>query len=185
MTKKRVKILLVALIFSLMVFLALRPRSRSAGVEVGEYAPNFSLPVFSLLPTGAGETVTLRNYRRHVVVLNFWATWCPPCVEETPSLEKFSEQMRDPGVQVIGVSVDEDPGAIQKFVADFHVTFPVARDPHQSLAARYGTFKFPESYILDRQGRLAEKIIGAIDWQDPRMMSFVRELARPGERPGP
>ncbi len=181
MTKKPVKTLLVALIFGLMVFLALRPSPRRVGVAVGEYAPNFSLPVLSILPTQAGETATLRNYRRHVVVLNFWATWCRPCVEETSSLEKFSEQMRDLGVQVIGASVDEDPGAIQKFVADFHVTYPIVRDPHWSLAARYGTFRFPETYIIDRDGRLAEKIIGATDWQDPRLISFVHELARPGQ----
>ncbi|HLW79741.1 MAG TPA: TlpA disulfide reductase family protein, partial [Terriglobia bacterium] len=83
---------------------------------------------------------------------------------------------------VIGVSVDQDEDQLKKFVADHGLTFPMARDPNQTLAGRYGTFKFPESYILDRDGRVAEKIVGEIDWQDPRILDFVAELAHPGER---
>jgi cytochrome c biogenesis protein CcmG, thiol:disulfide interchange protein DsbE len=94
-------------------------------------------------------------------------------------LERFAEQLRPDGTAVIGVSVDQDTDALAKFLAQYHTSFPIARDPDQALAARYGTFKFPETYILDRDGRLAEKIIGAIDWQDPRILEYVRALARP------
>ena len=116
-------------------------------------------------------------------MLNFWATWCPPCVEETPSLERFAEKAKPLGVVVLGVSVDTDLEALQKFVADYHLTFPIARDPSRALPARYGTFQFPETYILDRNGRVAEKIISNDDWDDPRMLSFVEALARPGQAP--
>ncbi len=142
--------------------------------QVGDSAPNFVLPAL-----GQGS-ITLREHRDRVVILNFWATWCPPCVEETPSLEKFAAQMRDAGMTVIGVSVDEDAAALAKFVADYRLSFPIARDPGQVIAGRYGSFKFPETYILDRHGRIAEKIIGAIDWQDPRIIGYVRELAKSG-----
>ncbi len=109
-------------------------------------------------------------------MLNFWATWCPPCVEETPSLEHFAQSLGGRGVQVIGVSVDEDPAALRKFVADYHLSYPIARDPGGELAARFGTFKFPETYIIDRRGKVAEKIIGAINWEDPRIIRFVESL---------
>jgi peroxiredoxin len=98
-------------------------------------------------------------------------------VEETPSLEKFAEQMRLRGVTVMGVSVDEDAAALQTFAAEQHLSFPILRDPNQSVANRYGTFKFPETYIIDQEGRVAEKLIGAVDWQDSRIVTFVQELA--------
>jgi peroxiredoxin len=113
-----------------------------------------------------------------VVVLNFWATWCPPCVEETPGLEKFAEQMHAQGVTVLSVSVDQDAAALQTFAAQQHLSFPIGRDPDQSVANRYGTFLFPETYIIDEDGRVAEKLIGPVDWQDPRIIRFVQELTR-------
>ncbi len=178
MSKRNVGlVVLVALIFISLVWWILRLRAGPPqGIAVGESAPSFELPVL-----GRG-TASLREHRRQVVVLNFWATWCPPCVEETPSLEQFAEQMHSQDVAVIGVSVDQDQAALEKFVADHHLTFPIARDPNQALAGRYGTFQFPETYILDRDGRVAEKIVGAIDWQDPRIIDFVHELAHPGQR---
>jgi peroxiredoxin len=115
-------------------------------------------------------------------VVNFWATWCPPCIEETPSLRRFSEILRDEGVIVVGVSVDEDPEVLRKFVAQYELSFPIARDPNRTVAARYGTFKFPETYIIDRSGRIAEKIVNAVDWEDARIVEFVRGLARAGAR---
>jgi peroxiredoxin len=191
-TKKR--LLAISLLVSLALvalLVALRPR-RMSPLEVGEMAPNFTLPALLTASADASASpshgkpasgyIRLGNYRRQVVLVNFWATWCPPCVEEAPSLEKFAEQMRSQGAIVIGVSVDQDRAALEKFVAHYQFSFPVARDPDQAVAARYGTFKFPETYIIDRDGRVAEKIVGALDWQDPRMVNYVRGLAGPGER---
>jgi peroxiredoxin len=104
-------------------------------------------------------------------------------VEETPSLEKLSAQLQPMGVEVIAVSVDQDPAALAKFIANYHLSFPVALDPDQTVASTYGTSVFPETYILDRQGRVAEKIIGGRDWEDPLMVSFVDSLARGGGSP--
>ncbi len=148
-------------------------RAPPAAVEVGQPAPDFTVPGFP------GGEVSLGKLRGRVVLVNFWATWCPPCVEESPSLEKLAAQMRDQGVDVLGVSVDQDAAALQKFIDRFHLTFTIGRDPNQELAHRYGTFKYPETYIVDRDGRVAEKIIGGTDWQDPRMLAFVRSLAHP------
>ncbi len=170
-----VKILALVVILGGAILLAVHLRSPHA-VEIGESAPDFTLPALSQ------GNLSLHDFGKHVVVLNFWATWCPPCVEETPSLEKFAEEMQHQGVTVMGVSVDQDTQALESFRAAQHVSFPILRDPDQALANRYGTFKFPETYIIDNQGRVAEKLIGAVDWQDPRIVSFVQELA--GKREG-
>ena len=160
-------------------FFVLHRESRLSGIEVGQAAPDFSVPSFP------GGQATLHDRRGRVLLVNFWATWCPPCVEESPSLQKFAELMRNQGVEVMGISVDQDPVILQKFIDQFHLTFTIGRDPNQELAHRYGTFKYPETYIVDRDGRVAEKIIGAIDWQDPRIIAFVRDLAHPGGAAAP
>jgi peroxiredoxin len=171
------KVLLFALIVAGALFFALRQRPTQP-IAIGGRAPDFTLPTLSSRP------IALHDLRKRVVVLNFWATWCPPCVEETPSLEKFTEQVREQGVIVIGVSVDQDSAALQKFVNQARLSFPIARDPYQSVAARYGTYKFPETYIIDRDGRVAEKVIGPTNWQDPRIITFVADLSRGLVHPG-
>ncbi len=157
------------------VYFALRQR-QARPLAIGDSAPDFSVPA---VPSGS---LNLKNYRGQVVVLNLWATWCPPCVEETPSLEQFAEKMRDRGVIVLSVSVDEDQNALQDFIQKNHISYPVGRDPDRSLAARYGTFQFPETYILDHRGLVAEKVVGAADWDDPRIQDFVLDLARGSNR---
>jgi peroxiredoxin len=164
------KILALLLILGGAVIFALRLR-QPRPVDVGERAPDFTLPALTR------GSLSLHDFSRQVVVLNFWATWCPPCVEETPGLEKFAEQVRLQGVAVMGVSVDQDVAALQTFVAQHQLSFPILRDPNQSVANRYGTFQFPETYIIDQEGRVAEKLIGPVDWQDPRLLAFVEELA--------
>jgi peroxiredoxin len=166
-----VKILVLLLILSGAAILAVRLRSPRP-VDLGDRAPDFTLPTLTR------GSLSLHDFGRQVVVLNFWATWCPPCVEETPSLERFAEQMRLQGVTVMGVSVDEDAGALQTFATEQQLSFPILRDPSRSIAHLYGTFLFPETYIIDQKGRVAEKLIGAVDWQDPRIISFVQELVR-------
>ena len=165
------RILALLLILGGAAIFALRLR-QPRPVDIGERAPDFTLPALNR------GSLSLHDFSGQVVVLNFWATWCPPCVEETPGLEKFAERMRSQGVAVMGVSVDQDGVALQTFAAQQHLSFPIGRDPDRSLANRYGTFQFPETYIIDQDGRVAEKLIGPVDWQDPRIITVVQELAR-------
>lgn len=162
-----VKWIVIALAGAGIVWVVLRPKGP---VTQGERAPGFTLPE---VPSGK---LSLSQYRGKVVVLNFWATWCPPCVMETPSLEQFAEKMKHDGVVVIGVSVDKNGQKLRQFIKSFHISYPIARDPDRKLSHRYGTFKYPETYIIGRDGHLAEKIIGAALWTDPRMISFVKSL---------
>ena len=151
------------------VWLAVRPRAPQP-VKMGESAPGFTLPQ---VPSGK---LSLSQFKGQVVVLNFWATWCPPCVMETPSLEQFAREMKSDGVTVIGVSVDKDGQALDKFIKLYHLSYPIVRDPSAGLAHRYGTYKLPETYIIGRDGHVAEKIISNTNWTDPRMIAFVKSL---------
>jgi cytochrome c biogenesis protein CcmG/thiol:disulfide interchange protein DsbE len=189
MNKKLSIYLIPALIVGLVAWFSLRSHGPRP-VAIGESVPGFSLPIASSSPVGsAGSFAQLSDYRGHVLVLNFWAPWCPPCVEEAPSLENFAVKVRPMGVDVLGasechdceVSDEEDPAALGAFISKFHVSYPIVHDRSRALATRYGTLQFPETYIIDRKGHLAEKIIGGMDWSDPRMLAFVRDLAQPNQ----
>jgi cytochrome c biogenesis protein CcmG, thiol:disulfide interchange protein DsbE len=113
------------------------------------------------------------------VVVNFWATWCPPCVEEMPSLETLHRTLGPEGLVVIGVSVDEDEAALRAFVQKIGVTFPTLRDPGgRGPAAAYKTTGYPETYVLDPKGVLIESYIGPAEWATPAAIDHFRELVR-------
>jgi peroxiredoxin len=169
MSKLWIKAVIACVTIGAIVFVVLRQPAYP--LQVGA-----RMPELTLQDADAG-TFSLRRKSGHVVLVNFWATWCPPCVMETPSLEKFAQQMRPLGVRVVGVSVDQNLPDLTKFISGYQLTYPILRDPNQLIASRFGTYKFPETYIFDRDGRLADKIIGATDWEDPRMIRFVKDLA--------
>ena len=139
-------------------------------IVVGDTAPEFTVT------TEGGRKVSVPDFGGKYLVLNFWATWCPPCVEETPSLSQFARQFGDKGVVVLGVSVDKDPKAYQAFLQRANPGFLTARDPEAKINADYGTFKYPETYIVDSKGKVIQKIIGPTDWTDPKMTSFFQSL---------
>ena len=125
---------------------------------------------FAIQIPGASHLADLRG---KVVVLNFWASWCPPCVEETQSLNRLQQEIAAKGGVVLGVSVDEDAAAYGKFLQDNHVVFPTYRDATKKSALDYGTSMFPETYLIDREGRFARKIVGPQDWQSPEIMRSI------------
>jgi thiol-disulfide isomerase/thioredoxin len=120
----------------------------------------------------------LSDLRGKVVVLNFWASWCPPCLEETQSLNRLQQDIVSRGGIVLGISVDEDKTAYEKFLVDNHVVFPTYDDATKKSAADYGTSMFPETYLIDREGRLARKIVGPQDWQSPEVMGSIDVLLK-------
>ncbi len=124
----------------------------------------------------SARKVTLSQFRGQVVVLNFWATWCPPCVEEMPSLVQMQQKMKDKGITVLAISVDVDDGAYKKFLQDHNVNLLAVRDADQKSSDLYGTFKFPETYIIDRNGVVRRKFIGAVDWTEPDVIEYLEKL---------
>jgi peroxiredoxin len=143
--------------------------SGSRPPRIGSNAPDFTVQ-------DAQNKVTLSQYRGQVVVLNFWATWCPPCIEEMPSLVEMQRRMKAKGVTVLAVSVDVDEGAYRQFLKDHNVNLLTVRDPDQKSNSLYGTAKFPETYIIDRDGVMRRKFIGAVDWTEPEITDFLGKL---------
>jgi cytochrome c biogenesis protein CcmG, thiol:disulfide interchange protein DsbE len=137
--------------------------------RIGSAAPDFTVQ-------DAQSKVALSQFRGQVVVLNFWATWCPPCIEEMPSLVEMQRRLKAKGVTVVAVSVDVDEGAYKQFVKDHNVNLLTVRDPDQKSNSLYGTAKFPETYIIDRNGVMRRKFIGAVDWTAPEIEDFLGKL---------
>lgn len=136
----------------------------------GKKAPSFSIQADN------GRTITPANFGGKLLVLNFWATWCQPCVDEVPSLDQFAQQMAGSGVVVLGVSVDKNAKLYHDFLSRSHVAFMTARDPDAKISADYGTYKYPESYIIDSKGKVVQKIIGATNWTDGNMVNAVKSF---------
>ena len=137
--------------------------------RIGTAAPGFTVQ-------DSDRTVTLSDYRGQILILNFWATWCAPCVEEMPSLVEMQRRMKSKGITVVAVSVDVDQGAYNQFIKDHNINILTVRDAAQKSSALYGTFKFPETYIIDRNGIMQRKFIGAIDWTAPDITDFLNKM---------
>lgn len=143
--------------------------SGSRPPRVGSAAKDFSL-------RDSDRNVTLAQFRGQVLVLNFWATWCPPCEEELPSLMRMQDRLRARGVTVLGVSVDVDGDAYHRFLQQRGVNFMTIRDPEQKIPSLYGTTGWPETYIIDRQGVMRRKFVGAVDWTSPEVVDYLSKL---------
>ena len=137
--------------------------------RIGDAAPDFSVQ-------DSDHTVALNQFRGQVVLLNFWATWCPPCNEELPSLMSMQERTRARGVVVVGVSIDVDGDAYHRFLKQRGVNFVTVRDPQEKISGMYGTHGWPETFIIDRQGLLRRKVVGPINWNSPEVMEFLNRL---------
>jgi thiol-disulfide isomerase/thioredoxin len=135
--------------------------------QIGRPAPDFTI-------TDGERSLQLSNYRGKVVLLNFWASWCAPCVEEIPSLNQLQRQM--PQLLVLGVDVDEDDGAYRQFLARHEVDFLTIRDPQRQSNALYGTFVFPDTYAIDRRGQIRRKFVNAQDWTSPEILNYLSHL---------
>jgi cytochrome c biogenesis protein CcmG, thiol:disulfide interchange protein DsbE len=123
-----------------------------------------------------GKSARLSDLRGQVVLLNFWATWCPPCVDEAPSLNALQRRIAPLGGTVLGISLDEDQAAYDNFLKAYQLNFPNYRDPSKKIALDYGTMMYPETYIIDRKGRLDRKIIGPQDWTSPELTTYLDSI---------
>jgi cytochrome c biogenesis protein CcmG/thiol:disulfide interchange protein DsbE len=135
--------------------------------NIGKPAPEFVI--------GDGsQSVDLARLRGRIVILNLWATWCAPCVEELPSL--LALQQRNPQLAIVGIATDEDADVYKHFLVQHHVDLLTVRDADQRINTLYGTVQIPETYIIDRKGILRRKFIGAQDWTSPEITDYLSKL---------
>jgi cytochrome c biogenesis protein CcmG, thiol:disulfide interchange protein DsbE len=140
----------------------------------GKRADDFAL-------TLNGRPAHLSDFRGKVVVLNFWFSTCPACIEEIDSLNSLQNKIAARGGTILGVSVDEDRAACDKFLADHNVRFPNFWEPTKKIAEGYGTQLYPETYIIGTDGRIERKIGGGQDWNSPELVNYVESLLPNGK----
>ena len=142
-------------------------------VVAGDVAPDF------LLEDVAGNNVSLSGLRGKVVLVNFWATWCPPCREEMPSMEKLNAAMAGEDFVMLAVNAEADGRTVvPEFLAKTPYSFPILYDDKGVVQKLYGVYKFPESFIVRKDGTVAEKIIGPLDWASPKTISYFKDLTK-------
>jgi cytochrome c biogenesis protein CcmG/thiol:disulfide interchange protein DsbE len=156
-------------ILLLLLPLALAPACNRGAhpAQTGRPAPDFTI-------SDGTSTVHLASYRGKVVLVNFWSTWCGPCVLEMPSLLALHHQM--PNVVILAISVDEDASAYTNFIARRHIDLITVRDPQEKAANLFHSEVWPETYVIDRQGVIRRKFVGAQDWTSPEIRQYLQSL---------
>jgi peroxiredoxin len=143
-------------VLSCLLVVAAAGCTKASGPQVGELVPDFVLPRLD------GTVQKLSNYRGSPVLINLWATWCPPCIEEMPVLDRIVEDYGERGIVVLGLAGDDDPETVRTFLEKNPVDFEVLLDVGGDVGTRYGITGYPETFLVDREGRLREKIIGPL-----------------------
>lgn len=142
-------------------------------VTVGDLAPDFQLE------DTKGNKVSLSDLRGKVVLVNFWATWCPPCIEEMPSMERLNEVIAGDDFVLLAINTEKNGRSIvPAFLEKTPYTFPILYDDQGVVQKRYGVFKFPESFIINKDGTVAEKIIGPLDWSSLETVNYFKGLIK-------
>ncbi len=136
-------------------------------------APDFELKDLD------GATHRLFDYRGKVVIVNFWATWCPPCREEMPSMQRAWEQLQDEGIVMLAVDVGEDEDRVFEFTASYPVEFPLLLDEQSRVIGSWPVAGLPTTFVVDTEGRLAYRAIGGRKWDAPALLKLVRALGKP------
>lgn len=135
---------------------------------IGSAAPDFTVK-------DSDRTVNLRDLRGKIVILNFWTSWCEPCIIEMPSLSRLQKEMGSK-VTVLAVSTDDDPDAYHRFLRQYNIEFLTVNDPAKKSSDLYGTTGQPETFIIDPSGKLRRKFIGPVNWTSPEIVEYLQKL---------
>jgi cytochrome c biogenesis protein CcmG/thiol:disulfide interchange protein DsbE len=146
----------------------------TTGCNRGDIPGNIGKPAPEFTVADGVNSVQLSKLRGRVVILNLWATWCPPCIEELPSLLAMHREL--PDIAIVAISEDEDDAVYRKFLAQHQIDLMTVRDPSQRVNRLYGTVQIPETYVIDRRGVLRRKFVSAQDWTDPEIVKYLRSL---------
>jgi peroxiredoxin len=147
---------------------AIRDPRHEIEVNVGDPAPHFNVVADD------GEQVSDQEFKGKALLLNFWASWCQPCIEETPSLNALARLLGPEGLVVLGISQDRSSAAYTDFIRNQHIGFLTSRQPDQTTQHRYGTIQIPESYLIDRGGKIRAKFISNQDWVSSAIVGQIQ-----------
>ena len=177
MQRYRLLLLLIVIIFAAAGGWYLSgPEKKSTGynlLTVGSTAPDFQLV------DTKGEVRSLSSERGKVVLVNFWATWCPPCKAEMPSMEELYRNYGSGKFEILAINVDDaGPAVVSGFLQENPHTFPILFDSEFQARTLYGVSRFPETFIVDKNGIITNRIVGAIDWTSPQMLSYLNSLLK-------
>lgn len=169
---------IVAVIVAVVAVIVLSGRKDFEPVAAGAEAIDFTLPDLN------GKPVSLKDYRGKVVFLNIWATWCPTCVEEMPSMEALANELKGQPFEIIAVSIDsEGPAVVKKYIEKLGLTFTVLHDRSGKIKNVYKTTGVPETFVIDQNGIIAEKVMGPRDWTNKVYLNTIMELLKNGPKP--
>jgi thiol-disulfide isomerase/thioredoxin len=164
---------LAALVVAFVFTTNLKPPEGQAGLP--KLSAGKNLAVFAR----DGKKVDLSALQGRIVLVHFWATWCPPCVDELPELDRFWQRYRNnPSIALYSVSVDDSWEAIDAFRKEHPFDLPLYRDPQSKTAHKFGTTKFPETYIADRNGKVLYHLANAIDWDSAQVTDNIDALLK-------
>lgn len=145
--------------------------SSRPAVKIGAPAPDFTLVNMD------GEMVSLADFRGRIVVINFWATWCPPCREEKPTMEELYKRFKDEGLVFLAINVEENGHqVVSQYLMSHPYSFPILLDAKAVVQGLYGVFRYPESFIIDRNGVAVEHVIGGRDWMQNPTYRMIENL---------
>ena len=175
---RNLALIVVLVLVGASVYLVSSNSSRPASewvnsVAVGDIAPDFQLE------DTEGNQVSLQALRGKVVLVNLWATWCPPCIEEMPSMERLNEVMAGDDFVMLAINTEENGrNIVPAFLQKTPYTFPILYDDKGVVQKLYGVFKFPESFVIRKDGIVAEKIIGPLDWSSIETITYLKNLTK-------
>ncbi|MDT8376452.1 MAG: TlpA disulfide reductase family protein [Mariprofundaceae bacterium] len=156
----------IVLVAGIVAWLGL-PEAKKSVSEGGAAIP-FTLPDLEGKMHGLSEG--------EVIVLNFWATWCPPCRKEMPSMAALHDKYAGQGLKVVAVSVDRDASDLSAFVREYKLPFQILHDADSAVSHSYGVFRYPETFLIDRQGQVRYHLVGAVEWMSESVIKGVEEL---------
>lgn len=165
------------LFMAIFAFLLVNISPVNAGPGLQTYKKNAVAPEFSL-PNLDGQAITLASFKGKVVVVNFWATWCPPCRAEMPAMERAAKLMADDNVVILGIHVGGNEDKVWSFVTEHNLTFPIVLDKGGKISRKWPTVGLPTTFVVDPAGKIAYQAIGGREWDDPAIMDTLRQLAK-------
>ena len=170
--------IILAAIIALSPSIAIAHDPALHGFRLVTFKRSIVAPEF-MLKNLTGDSVRLEQFRGDYILLNFWATWCPPCVKEMPSMELLQQKFKEKGIHVVAISLDKEPKEeVAAFVAKLKLTFPILLDPDGIVSDPYGANALPSTFILNPEGRVIAAAKGERDWYSEEAISYFDELLK-------